>query len=318
MSPQPLPIVYPSRLRPGDVIGLVSPASPVLEPARIETGTRYLERNGYRVKIGTHVGKTYGYLAGTDRERTDDLHAMIRDPQVKALFCLRGGYGVPRILPALDYELFRTHPKIIVGYSDITALLLALFARSGLVTFHGPMVAVDFGGAVDPFTEQSFWDSLNGGIPGRWLPIAGPDGQGTLHGGHGSGRLLGGNLSLLSAMAGTPYLPDFHGSILFLEEIGEEPYRVDRMLNQLAQAGILTGLQAVLAGQFTECTPKDPSRPSLSIEEVLQSVSSTLGVPFLSGCRFGHIPTFLTLPVGIRAEVDADQAQIRFSESPVL
>jgi muramoyltetrapeptide carboxypeptidase len=311
-------IIRPPRLRTGDVIGLISPASPVEDVQRIEDGTRYLERRGYRVKLGRNVGKVQGYLAGTDSERVDDLHAMFRDPEVRAVFCLRGGYGVTRILPLLDYELFRTHPKILVGYSDITALLLALFARSGLIGFHGPMVAVDFTGTVDPSTEQSFWDVLSGDVRGRWLPLGEPDKIRVFRGGRATGRLLGGNLSLLAAMAGTPYLPDFRGSILFLEEIGEEPYRVDRMLTQLSQSGVTRGATAVLAGQFTDCVPKEPGRPSLTVEEVLHSFAGELEAPFVAQCRFGHIRSIPTLPIGVRTVVDADRGTLQFEESPIL
>ena len=205
----PFPLIKPPPIHAGDVIGLVSPASPVADLSRVESGTRYLERNGFRVKVGTHVGKSFGYLAGTDRDRADDLHEMIRDPSVKAVFCLRGGYGVTRTLPLLDFELIRRNPKIIVGYSDVTALLLAVCARSSLVTFHGPMVAVEFSGTVDQRTEESFWALMLGKHdPGAFV-IADPATTHVLYGGQATGMLLGGNLSLLAAMAGTPYLPDF-------------------------------------------------------------------------------------------------------------
>jgi muramoyltetrapeptide carboxypeptidase len=317
MAPQQPPLSRPERLRPGDVVGLVSPASPVEEARRIEEGTRYLEGRGFRVKIGRNVGRIRGYLAGTDQERADDLHDFFRDPDVRAIFCLRGGYGVTRLLPLLDYALIRTHPKIVVGYSDITALLLALAARAGLVSFHGPMAAVDFVGTVDPVTEDAFWEMLTGDVGDRWLPLAAPGALRILQTGRTRGRLLGGNLSLLAAMAGTPYLPDFTGSILFLEEIGEEPYRVDRMLTQLSQSGIAGEVSAILAGQFTDCEPRDPAKPSLSVEDVLHAFGQPLGVPFASQCRFGHIRTQLTLPVGLAVEVDLQRGAMRCEQSPV-
>lgn len=316
--PSPLtPLLIPPRLQTGDVIGLVTPASAVADPARVEAGTRYLERRGFRVRIGANVGKVHGYLAGTDQDRASDLHQMLLDPEVKAVIALRGGYGMTRVLPLLDFSLFRQHPKILVGYSDITALLLSVYTHAGLISFHGPMVAVDFGGTIDANTEHLFWEMVGGRFVGKEIVVADPPSRSVYRAGKARGRLLGGNLSLLAAMAGTPHLPDFSGCILFVEEIGEEPYRVDRMFTQLLQTGALKGVVAVLAGQFTDCAPKETSGPSLSIEDVLRSVAEELAVPFLAGCRFGHVESLLTFPVGLLAEVDTVRASITLLESAV-
>jgi len=310
-------LIIPQRLRPRDVVGLVTPASPVRDASRIDAGVRYLERNGLRVKLGSHVRSVYGYLAGADQERADDLHEMFRDPEVKAVFALRGGYGATRILPLLDFDLLRRHPKILVGYSDITALLLSIYARSSLLTFHGPMAAVEFAVEPDPAMEELFWDTVFGRKTAPSFAVAEAGARRVLRPGFARGRLLGGNLSLLAAMAGTPYLPDFTGSLFFIEEIGEEPYRVDRMITQLLQAGVLGGVAGILAGQFTDCAPKDPTQPSLSVDDVLRSLSEKLFVPFVSGCRIGHVPNSLTLPIGILAELDAETSSLTFLE-PVV
>ncbi len=310
-------MLIPPRLHVGDLVGLITPASPVADPSRIDAGVRYLERKGLRTAIGSHVGMVNGYLAGSDEQRAQDLHEMFRNPEVKAVFALRGGFGVTRILPLLDFNLFRRHPKIVVGYSDITALLLSIYARTSLVGFHGPMVAVDFADNPDPQTEDVFWDMMFGGTLPLSFTIADADSRGILHPGNARGRLMGGNLSLLSAMTGTPYLPNFAGCIFFVEEVGEEPYRVDRMFTQLLQAGVMKGIVGVMAGQFTDCSPKDPTRPSLSVDDVLRSLSVELSVPFVSGCRFGHVQSLLTIPVGALAELDATTASLRILE-PVV
>ena len=317
VAPPLSPVIVAPRLRQGDVVGLITPASAVTDPSRVEQGTRYLERIGFHVKLGAHVGNVHGYLGGTDEDRASDIHHMLLDPHVKALFTLRGGYGVTRILPRLDFTLFRRHPKIIAGYSDITALLLAVFKHASLVTFHGPMVAVDFAGTVDQYTEGLFWDMLRSPRERTEIIIADADTRNVLREGRARGRLLGGNLSLLTAMVGTPHLPDFNGSILFVEETGEEPYRVDRMFTQLLQSGVLNGVVGILGGQFTDCEPKDHSRPSLSITDVLHAVADELPVPFIAGCRFGHVASNLTLPVGILAEVDTDRSSLTLLEPAV-
>ena len=236
--------LLPRRLCPGDLIGLVAPASPVADPSRVEAGVRYFERHGYRVRVGEHAAGVHGYLAGPDRERAADLEAMFLDPEVRAVISLRGGYGATRLLPLLDFELFRRNPKILSGFSDITALQLALWHHCRLVTFHGPMAAVDFGGTVDSATEASFWDAVSGAGAPRQLPLGAPGTLRVLVEGEASGPLLGGNLSLMAALAGTPYMPDFSGTIVVIEDIGEEPYRVDRMLTQLLQAGVFSGVRA--------------------------------------------------------------------------
>ena len=270
--------VKPRALRQGDLIGLISPASPIADTSRIDRAVRYLESLGYRVRLGHHVTASYGYLAGTDRDRAADLHTMFADRSVRAIFSIRGGYGTPRLLESLDYRLIRNNPKIFVGYSDITALELAIWRKTGLVTFHGPMAGVDLAGAPDPFTEEMFWGMLCS--KKKRGAIALPNGPlHSLRAGKASGRLLGGNLALVVSMLGTPYQPDFRETILFLEDITEEPYRIDRMLTQLRNAGILRRSAAILTGHFTDCLPQDTTKPSLSLGTDPGRDGSTRGTP---------------------------------------
>lgn len=310
-------ILKPRKLKKGDLIGIVSPASPIADSTKIGRGVRYLESLGYRVTVGEHAGKTFGYLAGTDDERAADLHSMFSNKHVKAIIAVRGGYGTPRLLRLLNYQLILRNPKILVGFSDLTALQLALWKKCRLTTFHGPMLGVDMADPMDPFTEESFWQAVT--TTSRTGKISLPDGT-TLSAiipGTATGRLLGGNLSLLVSVTGTPYVPDFAGAIIFLEEIGEEPYRVDRMLTQLRNAGVFSRANGLLGGQFTDCSPKDPAQPSLTIEDVLAETGLSLAKPFLSNLPFGHIPTKLTFPVGIRVRLDAGAHSVEYLEPAV-
>lgn len=309
-------VAKPRALRPGDLIGLVSPASPIADTTRIEKAVRYLESIGYRVKTGNHVTDSHGYLAGTDADRAADLHAMFADRAVSAVFSIRGGYGSPRLLSCLDYRLIGNNPKIFTGYSDITALELALWRKAGLITFHGPMAGVDLAGAPDPFTEEMFWGMLTSKSKRGTITVPGASPK-TLHPGRAAGRLLGGNLALVASQLGTPYLPDLRDAILFLEDITEEPYRIDRMLTQLHNAGILRRSGAILSGQFTDCLPEDATKPSLTLDEILAETATQAGRPFLAALPFGHESPKMTLPVGLRVRVDAGAGTLAFLEAAV-
>ncbi|MEW6511162.1 MAG: LD-carboxypeptidase [Bacteroidota bacterium] len=301
--------VLPPRLRRGDLIGIVAPASPLEDPSRLDLGVRYLEQLGYRTLTGDSVSHRAGYLAGTDDDRLNDFHAMFRNKNVKAVFCVRGGYGSPRLLSRIDYRLIARNPKILVGYSDITALHLAIWTKTGMVTFHGPMLGVDMAGEMDPFAEERFWRLVTS--PERRRTIAdGGIGAIALNHGLSSGRLLGGNLSLVVSILGTPFQPEFRRAILFLEEIGEEPYRVDRMLTQLRNAGILRKASGIGFGMFSDCGPKDPSKPSFTVDQVLREAASASHGPVLSGLPFGHDHRMITLPVGVRARLDAEAGSL--------
>lgn len=306
----------PPRLRRGDLIGLVSPASRIADTAKIDQAVRYLEGLGYRAIVGANATKMNTYLAGTDQERAADLNAMFEDPRVKAIFCIRGGYGTPRLLPLVRYRMIARNPKILVGYSDITALHLAIWRKTRLVSFHGPMAGSDMAEPMDPFTEEHFWRLLTS--TKRMGSIHIPDDQPrTLVPGKGTGRLLGGNLALITSIVGTSFQPDFSKAVLYIEDIGEDPYRVDRMLTQLRGSGILPKAHAILVGQFTDCVPRDSSSPSFSVDEVLEEYTYRSGVPCLSGLPFGHNRRKMTIPVGVRARVNATERSIEYLEGAV-
>jgi muramoyltetrapeptide carboxypeptidase len=309
--------IRPKKLNSGDLVGIVTPASPVADTARIEKGTRYLESLGYRVKVGENVGKVNGYLAGTDEQRAADLHDMFADKKVKAIICLRGGYGTPRLLSLLNYNLIGRHPKIFVGYSDITALQLALWRKCRLITFHGPMAGVEMANQIDPFTEEMFWRCVTSTKKLDGITIPEEPKPEWLNKGKARGCLLGGNLSLIVSLLGTRYAPDFANSILFIEEITEEPYRVDRMMMQLQNAGLYKKTNAMLLGQFTDCVPADTTKPSLTTNEVLQTAAVAFAKPTLANLPFGHVPKKLTLPLGIQVKIDAAAHAISFLEPAV-
>jgi muramoyltetrapeptide carboxypeptidase len=307
-------ILKPPALKKGDVIGIVSPASSPDDFTRIEQGVKYLESLGYRVKLGKHIFKRYGYLSSTDDERADDLNEMFADEKVKAIICVRGGYGTPRLLDKVDYNLIKKKPKIFVGYSDITALQLAIFKKTGLVTFSGPMLAVDIYSNFDSFAEDFFWRILTSRE--RKLEIKNPNGVelNTLKSGKATGTLLGGNLSLIASIMGTKYQPSFNGSVLVIEDIGEEPYRIDRYLSQLKNSGVLYKINACILGQFTDCAPKEPEK-SLTLEQIFNDYLGNLRIPVISNLSYGHIPQKLTLPLGARVRVDAKRQKITIIES---
>ena len=307
----------PPRLRKGDLIGLVSPASTPTPREKIQASVRYLEKLGYLVKVGKHASKAWGYLAGTDEERAEDFNAMIRDPEVKAIFASRGGYGTPRILPFIAYRALARQPKIISGFSDITALQLAIYRKCRLVTFSGPMPAVEFWKDPDPFTEENFWRLLTSNKPVGEL--ANPlEERFDLHKeGKARGVLLGGNLALVASTIGTPFMPSLKGAVLVLEEVEEYPYRVDRMLAQLKNAALLDGLTGMLFGQFTKCEPKDASKPYLSTEFLLKEYAQMVDGPVLGNLLYGHVPKKLTIPFGLIAQIDTGKRTVQVAQGAV-
>lgn len=310
--------IRPRSLRKGDLIGIVTPASPPSSLEKIYKGAEYLERLGYRVMFGKNVEKVYGYLAGTDQERADDINGMFADKKVKAIIAVRGGYGTPRILPLLNYSKIKKNPKILVGYSDLTALQLAIYRKTGLVTFSGPMVGVEMFKGIDPFTEEHFWACVTS--PKYKGEIKNPDQKElqTILPGKKSGILLGGNLSLIVALAGSKYLPSFKKSLLFIEEIEEESYRFDRMMNQLHITGILSDANGIIMCELTDVKASDTTKPFLTAEQVMNDYLSGLKKPVVSGLIYGHVPKKLTIPLGIKATLDATKRTLRFDEPSVL
>jgi muramoyltetrapeptide carboxypeptidase len=310
--------VKPERLRKGDLIGIISPASTPDDLTRIDKGVQYLEKMGYRAEVAPNVGKVRGYLAGTDDQRLYDLHYMFRRKDVKAVFCVRGGYGSPRLLDKIDYQLIKRNPKIFVGYSDLTVLQNAFLQKTGLITFAGPMVATDFGkDEISSYTEENFWKTVT--IPkkiGRILP-PGEEKLFSLNKGSGKGKLIGGNLALLMSLAGTQFFPDFKGNILLIEDIGEQPYRVDRLINQLKLIGAFKRLKGVILGAFSECIEPDFTKRTLTLNEVIEDYFSSLDIPLIYNFPHGHIHDLVTIPFGINVSVNASKQIVEFTESAV-
>ncbi|HEX9829486.1 MAG TPA: LD-carboxypeptidase [Bacteroidota bacterium] len=311
-------ILKPPRLRKNDLIGVISPASAPSSPEKIEKGVRYLESLGYRVKVGKHAARVNGYLAGTDEERAADLNAMLNDRAVKAIIAVRGGYGTPRLLPLVDYRAAKRNPKILVGYSDLTALQLALFKKTGLVTFSGPMAGVEMFSGIDPYTEEHFWRVVTSPKKIGVLPNPADEPVQMLREGKAVGRLLGGNLALVMSLLGTPYAPNFKQCLLVLEDTDEAPHRIDRMLMQLLNAGVLKNISGLAFGKFTDCVPKDPAQPHFTAEQVLAQYAERLRVPVISNVQYGHIPKKLTIPFGVKARMDTQKGIFEALEGAVV
>jgi muramoyltetrapeptide carboxypeptidase len=307
----------PKKLGKNDIIGLISPASSPDELSRIENGVKYLESLGYRVKVGANVGKNHGYLAGTDKERVDDLHSMFKDKSVKAIFTLRGGYGAFRLLDKIDYRLVKNNPKIFVGYSEITALQMAFLEKAGLITFAGPMVTVDFHDEVSSFTNEHFWATITSNKKLGKLKYPENEKLPYLQKGSASGRLIGGNLAVFAALLGTEYFPNLTGKILMIEDIGELPYRVDRMLNQLRLSGTLKKVRGIILGRFVDCHEHDPNKKTLTLGEVISDYLGTLKIPSIYTFPHGHIKDFITIPFGLKINLNATKGTVEFAEGAV-
>jgi muramoyltetrapeptide carboxypeptidase len=311
----------PPRLRPGDTVGLVEPAGFTADAFDLEAIKANIAAMGLVPKLAPHLLSRYGYLAGRDRDRAADLNAMYADDKVRAVFAVRGGWGSARILPYLNFDTIRANPKLLIGFSDITALHMAFAARAGFTTIHGPNASASWGKlSWDSFRELAF----EGGTP-HYQPPPGTDDRlvqltgrtRTFRPGKASGRLLGGNLTVLTALMGTAYLPDFTGAILFIEDVDEAEYRIDRMLTQLALGGVLRKVAGVVFGQCSNCRNTGSSYGGFTLSEVLQQHLEPLGVPAFQGALFGHVPNQFSLPVGIRAEIDASAGTIRIVEPAV-
>jgi muramoyltetrapeptide carboxypeptidase len=307
-----LKTIKPPKLKRGDLIGIVAPASPVFPEDKLEQAAHFLEHIGYRVTFGKYVRHHYGYLAGDDVQRASDINSMFANKKVNAIFCLRGGYGTPRILNRIDYKLIQKNPKILVGFSDITALSCAITAMTGLITFSGPMLVSDMIHP-SPFAQENLWRMLTSRYVFGEFYNHSDHYRIALKNGIAQGKLVGGNLSLLTALIGTPFLPDLKKSILFMEDIGEEPYRVDRMLSHFENAYHLQTIAGLAVAQFTDCEDEG-DKPSLSIEEVITDYVTTLpkSAPVLANLSYGHIKHKLTLPIGAKAKLSVIKKQAKF------
>ena len=309
--------LLPVPLALGDTVGLVSPSSATDEHMSLQLAQEAMEALGFKVKMGAHAFARRGHLADSDAERAGDLNAMFADREVKAVICMRGGSGAGRLLPLLDYERIRRNPKILLGYSDITALHCAIQAKTGLVTFHGPMGSGSWNRFnVDQFQRVllqrelvQYQNKLEAGdelVPRRNRTT-------TITPGKVQGELVGGNLSVLVALAGSPYMPDFRGKVLFLEDVSEAPYRIDRMLSTLKLMGALDQIAGFIFGDCSDCNPGG-GYGSLTLEQILDDYIRPLKIPAYSGAMIGHIREQFIVPVGGKVELDADAGSFRMLE----
>jgi muramoyltetrapeptide carboxypeptidase len=316
------PPVKPRRLSAGDVVGLVAPASAVFLSEEIDVAQDLVRALGLEPRLGAHVRDRHGYLAGRDEDRAADLNGFFADPAVKGVMAIQGGWGCARILPLLDWDVLAANPKVLAGYSDITALHCGLNARTGLVTFHAPIALSQW----PPFSVEHFRRVV---FDGEAVEMVNPphDPEKTLVNqetrtrtitpGRARGRLVGGNLTIVTSLVGSSYVPSLDGAVLFLEDTNEQIYRIDRMLTQLSLAGLLGGIRGFVFGGCRECDPGE-GYGSLTLEEAIGEHVRPLGVPAYQGAMIGHRPRQFTVPIGIEVEVDADAGTLRMLEPAVV
>ena len=315
------PLIRPPRLREGDLVALIAPGGHTSDAA-IGKAVKNIEALGFRCRQGANLREVWGNYAGSVQQRLADLHAMFADPEVKAIWCIRGGSGCISLLAGLDYALIRANPKVLLGYSDITALHLAIHRHAGLVTFHGPVAS----STPSDYSTAHLLAVLMDPQPTYTIPMAMENARRagteahyairTVHGGQATGPLMGGNLSMVSALAGTPYAADFRGSILFIEEVNEAPYRIDRWLTQLDLAVGLGKAAAVMIGICDQCGGADEDI-TLTLDQTLDIHLQPLTAPAVSGYSFGHIRHQFTMPVGLRATLDTERQTLTLLEPAV-
>jgi len=297
-------LTKPRALKPGDTIGIAAPASPFDREA-FDRGVAVLESMDYQVKIPEGLFDRRGYLAGSDTKRASLLMGLFEDDSIRAIFCARGGFGSMRLLPMLDFETICSRPKILIGFSDITALLMVVNHWCTMVTFHGPLVTTLGKGSEK--TRTALIDAVSSSKP----LVLSPDEGIVVNAGKAAGRLLGGNLASLSHLMGTPYEPTFKGCLLFLEDRGEAPYRIDRMLSQLRLGGHLDRVAGVVLGSFHDCGSLE------HVYSIVEDAFSQTGVPIMAGFAFGHGTENVTIPFGVEADLDTEEGVLRFHEAAV-
>ncbi len=296
------PIIKAPRLQSNQTVGVIAPASPVSR-TEIAQSLRLLESFPFKIRLGRHLFDHLHYLAGPDHDRVSDLHQMFSDPDVRAIFCARGGYGSARLLDKIDFDLIRRNPKVVVGFSDLTALLVALYEQSGLISIHGPTLS--------DLPKDNNWHHVSRLITTSHRPqISFKQGR-VINEGKARGTLLGGNLSTICSLLDTPFLPSFEGVILFLEEKGESPYRLDRMLTHLLLSRRLDGVSALVIGQIEDCGEKEV------IHDLLDERLRVLAIPVVTGLPVGHGAENRALPLGIPAAVDTERMVLRIEEPAV-
>jgi len=307
----------PTLLKQGDCIGIIAPAGALDSEQSIMFTTEVLEKLGFRVKEGQYIRSRYGNLAGTDEQRLADLHSMFEDPEVKGILCIRGGTGVSRLLSRINYDLIARKPKVLLGYSDITGLILALYTKTGLISFHGAVGTSTWSNDLaeqfrNLFFENRLQKFINPSKKGDTF-ITYNDRIRTIHEGRVKGVLIGGNLTLISGLCGSKYLPDFKDTILFIEEVGEDYGRVDRMFCQLKNTGILDEIKGFIFGHCTDCHAVS-GYGSFNLEQILDDYIRPLNIPAYTGARIGHIADQFILPVGARVQMDATAGTIELLE----
>ncbi len=306
-----IPTIHPRALKPGSLIGIAAPAGPIESRDGLEMGIATLERLGFCVRHDDRIFESFRYLAGKDQGRAEELQQLFEAPEIDAVLALRGGFGCSRLIPLLDEKRLRPHCKVFMGFSDLTTLHLFFRRRFGWVTIHGPMAASPALGGIGQeeeknlcslLTDSQYMPQLSFADLQSWVP------------GVAEGRLTGGCLSIIAASVGTSYEIRSEGRILFIEDLGEPPYRIDRMLTHLRLAGLLDQVAGVLVGRFDECNPE---RGDYTVEDVLREKLEGLGVPVIAGFPAGHGTGNWALPLGARVRLDADAGQIKFLESAV-
>jgi muramoyltetrapeptide carboxypeptidase len=304
-DPETTAPVMPKRLAPGDTIGIVAPASP-FDRAEFDRGIAALKAMGFCVSIPEGLFNRNGYLAGSDHHRADLVNRCFRDPSIKAVLCARGGYGSMRMLSYLDFESIRKNPKIFAGFSDVSALLSVLYTHCGLVTFHAPAATT-----LDDTASETMDSMLKAFCSGESLEFRLRNGI-ALRDGSATGPVSGGNLTTLCHLVGTPFAPRFNGQILFLEDRGEAPYRIDRMLTQMKLAGCFEGIAGLVLGSFTDCGNIS------EIYRIVDDIFSEYPIPMLAGLEVGHDKTNMTIPLGLAATLDADRHLLSFHNAATL
>jgi muramoyltetrapeptide carboxypeptidase len=317
-------VLKPKRLKPGDKVTLVAPANATFNTVDLQIAKESLEALGFKVNIGAHLLDRHGYLAGDDKARAGDVNAAFADASVAAVHAIRGGWGSARLLPYLDFDAIRRNPKVLIGYSDVTALLLAIQGKTGLVTFHGPIglgrwdsYSLDYYKRVLFNGEQVTYINKQG-LSDRNALVQTEFRTQTITPGRARGRLVGGNLTVMTAILGSPYLPDWENTILFTEDTHEDFYRIDRMLTQLKLAGVLGKIKGFVFGTCAECGPGDGNYGALTLEEIFADHIKPLGVPAWSGAMIGHSQPQWTLPLGVEVEIDADKGTLTLLETAVV
>lgn len=308
---------FPKKLSKGDTIGLLTPAS-AISKEQLELAIKQITSLGFKVKLGQFVEERNGFLAGTDQQRIQDLHDFFKDSEVAGIWCVRGGYGTTRILPFLDYSIIKKHPKVLIGYSDITALFQGIYQETGLIGFHAPVAVSTF----SDYSVKHLKTTLTQVLNQQTISILNPNKPNTfpapttLNPGVAEGRITGGNLSLLASLCGTNYEPNYKGKLVFIEDIGEKPYRIDRMLTQIFQATNLNQAAGIIFGVFKNCNPKETDS-SWSLLETLQKQTQQFEGPVFYGFSFGHIEDQCVLPIGLNAKFDTQKRTLTLLESPV-